>query len=333
MTESNFSLTSENYTYDHTEIGQAIDFAHRVILGFNISCLVLGIPVNIFILTAILTSPSLRLKLRNQIIAIMCVCFLVEVVVESSYVTYIINRLDEIMMNCDLKIFSFNIHVLADFIITWYVVALLIIYNAKLNDFDPKRLVNEKTLKIGTGVVLSLPLVLAVITIPPTIHTLMKQNPISNYRCLLLTIEDYQNLLVASTITPLLSAIVLLVVAIVAYRRRFRLGIFGQPAGVELMDGGTVVDKPVAYIVAVSLCVVCYSLHVILNFKDLARSFVESLRFFMANEFLENAFTYLLPLSWLCLDDVRERIKTWRPWCRTRQNVDITVSYNKEDNA
>ncbi|XP_059166800.1 uncharacterized protein LOC131949053 [Physella acuta] len=295
-----------------------------VLFSSSIIMMILGTLVNIFLVSAILTSPVLRLKLKNRIIAMMCVCFLGEVSLE---IARSILEYKEIHFT-DYHFWNLyiNTHVIEDFISLWYVVVLLIIYIAKLYDLDPSRTLSLKFVKLGSAVILVIPLILSATIIPVMIESMNSHS--QDY----LSIENMLKLRAVSTITPFIVAIVLTVVAGVIYRRRFSHGFLGQSTCVDLINRGTVVDRPVAYIIATSVCVVCYAVHIFFTVY-LVRivSLLTEIRLYIVDEVLQDVFTYLLPLSWLFLDDLRERIKTWRPWRRTRQNIHITVSYSKEE--
>ncbi|XP_059166798.1 uncharacterized protein LOC131949051 [Physella acuta] len=312
-------------------IGLVIASQQILIKDSIITCLVLGNLVNIFLLVAIMTSQGLRQRLRNQIIATMCVCFIVEIIIESSVGLLKDGKILDKLQFCRFMDSFLYVHAFLDFISTWYIVTLLIVYIAQLKDFDPRKYLTLKFLKFGHVAVLMAPLLLAVIILTPIIK--ISTDKYMSEICKELDATDRKYIIVITTIAPIILAILLLFSALVFYCQRFRQGSRLPSDGLVLLSRGTSVDKPVAYILAVSVSVVCFVANIIyIMYFDGTLPLLTMLRLHIADDILQDIFVYLLPLSWLCFDDVRERIKTWRPWRRTRQNVDITVSYNKEEN-
>ncbi|CAL1545776.1 unnamed protein product, partial [Lymnaea stagnalis] len=53
------------------------------------------------------------------------------------------------------------------------------------------------------------------------------------------------------------------------------------------------------------------------------------LLFVVISVLLSDARVYLIPVSWLLFGDVRERLRTWRPWYRPGPGIDLTVNYSR----
>ncbi|XP_059166801.1 uncharacterized protein LOC131949055 [Physella acuta] len=327
MSEATDVKNDTNLQYEDS-FQSTISLQQSLLTRSTKACIVLGGFVNIFLLVAIMTSPVLRLKLRNQILAVMCVCFLLEIIIESTVDIVTMNH--EFSLFCELLDGYNYIHAMLDFISTWYIVELIIIYIAQLKDIDPSKLINIKCVKFATLTVLTLPLILSSVIIPPFIKANMDYWSIKT--CTFINFKEDHNLMAVTITIPLLSAILLLLVALVCYWRRFRKGLGVPSDHDETVSQRHIVDKPFAYLMAMFVSIACYITNVLHIIADSAGSSkLTLLRVYLADEVLQDVFTYVLPLSWLFFDDVRERIKTCGSWCSNEQNDNQTATTNDKE--
>uniref|UniRef100_A0A0B7BJK5 G-protein coupled receptors family 1 profile domain-containing protein n=1 Tax=Arion vulgaris TaxID=1028688 RepID=A0A0B7BJK5_9EUPU len=290
---------------------------------------VCGTLINIWFLAAILSSQDMRSRLRNKLICNTIILHLVDGILVMPIATG--SYLSGSDYNCVLQTALDSIRQIQDFIGNWLLVMLIVVFIAQIQDFNPGIKLTPRAVIVGTIGLLTFPWIVSIIVVPITTHEIYYKVTGIRGSCFpalqdAITIFKYLD-----TVLPILLAVILLAVAAVLRYRRFTSG----SMQIELINRGPEIDNTFAYVTAVVVSILCDFLQIIVFIGN-----VNLYRYGLSTMFTMYAITFLLadlrvvlmPLTWLLLTDVRQRIKTWRPWYRPAAGIDLTVTYSKEDN-
>ncbi|GFR80147.1 hypothetical protein ElyMa_000574000 [Elysia marginata] len=321
-----------NSSSNHT-LSETVYTCVTIIVCADIVVLVLGGLSNGWLLASIMTSTTLRTRLRNQFICCLAtVNILQELCVSSLEVIYTMafilrNRLGS---TCALYVFyqlmTITCNILADLL----VLMIAVVFLAQVLDFVPESKFSPRYLRIGKIGLLAFPWAFAVVVGPPSLLAISSKRG----NCLFPDYRLFYIIEFVFTVFPLCVASVIIGVGVVLRCTRFGRGNITAQGnmGVQLMGSGPEIDSSLAYIGAVVVCAATETLMLLVYFNwGMAKS--TGWIFFTSADVLESARCVFLPLVFLFLTDIRERIKQWRPWRRDTQasGIDLTIAYNRED--
>lgn len=302
------------------------------IVFYTADCLpiVLGIVPNMWLLLAALTSKDIRSRMRNKIICSISVLHLLNCLLLTP-MRLEVKHLESILVpvNCYLLIAVNMMALMDDFITNWSLVTLVAVFLAQTCGCRPRARFSSPMVVVGTWAVVVMPWVASLIAVPAitasSYYSFWERHNITAFRdsCYFSIPEAFLIIKSIDTVVALLIAVALLVTAAVQRRRRFARG---PPSGarVELIDREPEVDEHYGYTAAVMLTIVCDITDALflelIDFKLFPR-----LIFSATSYFLSQSKVFLGPLPWLLFPDIRERIRTWRPWHCTRPGNDTTI--------
>ncbi|CAL1541674.1 unnamed protein product, partial [Lymnaea stagnalis] len=278
-----------------------------------------GILPNLWILLATLTSQDLRARMRNKIVCSFCVLHLLDCLLFMPMWIEAIRLSKRYgIFNCNLFNFITLIYLLQDFISNWTLVLLVVVFIARICDFKPYAGLTSLTTTLGTYAILISPWVASLVIIPGVRNSLwysyLKSNNISTTDgCVYSTPDAFLVIKSLDTAVPLFTAVALMVTAVVLRRRRFTRGFSGDME-VELIERGPEVDSHFGYTAAVVVSFVCDFATAFMIFDLIEIRMTQRWVFSLVAYVMSQTQVFLTPLPWLLFPDIRERVKTWRPW-------------------
>ncbi|CAL1532561.1 unnamed protein product [Lymnaea stagnalis] len=298
---------------------------------FDYVAIAFGILPNLWILLATLTSPDLRARMRNKIVCSFCVLHLLNCLLFMPMeieIDRLSRRYD--ILNCDLRNFVKLMELLQDFISNWTLVLLVVVFIARICDFKPCAGLTSLTTTLGTYAILISPWVASLVIIPGVRNSLshyVTSNISSTFSGCMFTTSD-ETLVIKSldTAVPMFTAVTLMVTAVVLRRRRFTRGSPGDME-VELIERGPEVDGHIGYTAAVGVSLVCDFATAFMSFDLVEMEIVPRWVFYTVACIMSQTKVFLTPLPWLLFPDIRERVKTWRPWRRAKPGIDVTLVF------
>ncbi|CAG5116615.1 unnamed protein product [Candidula unifasciata] len=291
---------------------------------------IVGTAMNLWFLAAILSSPVLRSRLRNKIL---CNSFLLHVV--NCAIILPINfgisfsRKD---VGCALISMFNNVDLMQDFVDNWLLVIIIVIFIAQIQDFDLRSRFSDRTIKVGTVALLVVPWLSSLVVVPVIIKEHLSD---SIKDCLVSTLDALEVLRAVDTALPIILAILLVIAAAVMKHCGFTLRNSPVSTQSELLNRGPEIDNTRAYVVAVTIATLCDLLRLIRHLKiyNFSQHGIKTLLYaIVISGILVDLRSILTPIAWLLLPDIRERIRTWRPWHRPAPGIDVTMTYKKERN-
>lgn len=293
--------------------------------GSLLSISIVGTVLNLWFLAAILSSPSLRSRLRNKII---CNSFVLQLVNCSIIlpITFGIS-LSRRALSCALISTINNIDLMQDFINNWLLVIVIAIYIAQIQDFDLRDRFSSKAVAIGTVALLVVPWLSSLVVVPVIIQEHLSDGIRD---CLISTLDALEVLRAVDTALPIILAVLLVIAA--AVMRHCRCTLRSTPATVQ-RERLNEMDKTRVYVVAVTVAMLCDSLRLVrdLQIYRFSQHGMKTLLYtIVISGILVDLRSILAPIVWLLLPDIRERIRTWRPWHRPAPGTDVTMAYKKE---
>ncbi|CAL1541676.1 unnamed protein product [Lymnaea stagnalis] len=333
---TNSSVSYEDYIPDE-DFTSLLSTLWRVWFAGHYLSIGLGIVLNLWLLLAILTSRDIRARMRNKIVCSFCVLHLLNCLLFTP-MELEITRLMRLFHRVSCYVLSSVHHVLLmqDFISNWTLVLLVIVFVAQICDYKPCARFKRSTIAIGTYALLALPWVASLVTIPgittPTFYSFVRNLNVSLAYfegCIFVTSDAFLIIKSLDTMVPLLVAVGLLSAAVVLRRRRFTRG-FSSGMQVELLDRGPEVDDHFGYTAAVVVTSVCDFAEA-LSFLELFEMGMKQRWIYSVVEiFLSETKVFLIVLPWLLFPDIRERVKTWRPWHCAKPGIDLTLVFKND---
>lgn len=240
-------------------------------IASNSFVVILGAVINIWLVAAILSSSDLRARFRNKLIVCLSVCFLTESFIRApiELVLHTSFKTRRRGFGCLLMSVMANVQLLQDFISNWYVVIILLVFIAQIKDINPRVKLQPLAITIGTALVLFLPWLLSLITVPSVMSSYSRVfvNNSTRYwsRCIYPTSESLLIFKSLDSAVPMMTNVVLVTLAVVLRRQRFRRG-FSTGMRVELMSQGPAIDNLAAYIAIVAVAIFCNFIEALLCF-------------------------------------------------------------------
>ncbi|CAG5116616.1 unnamed protein product [Candidula unifasciata] len=300
-----------------------------VFRGNQVFTSVVGSVVNLWFLAAILSSPEVRSRLRNKII---CNRFILHLLNCTIILPNSIHLTGQRIISCLHYAIVDNLVLMHQLIANWLLVMLLAVFIAQIEGFNPRTRLSPKSAILGTAVLLVFPWIASLVIVPVIIHEYTKHLKTS-WACFFTAgLDSLQVFRSIDTALPIFLAVLLVIIAAVLRRRRFALGNTSGSIQAELFEPGPEIDNTLPYVVAVVVSTACDLLRLILdlNHPTFADEFWPFMRTWVAATILNESRALLMPITFLLLPDIRQRIKTWRPWPSAR--TDLTVTFHKETN-
>ncbi|CAL1541675.1 unnamed protein product [Lymnaea stagnalis] len=315
----NASRTFSNRARSYGDIVSLLMTLMQVIDTSDYVALAFGILPNLWILLATLTSQDLRARMRNKIVCSFCVLHLLNCLLFMP-MRIEVTRLRRLYykINCDFYNFVTLMELLQDFIFNWTLVLLIVVFVARICDFKPYAGLTSLTTTLGTYAILISPWVASLVIIPGVRNSLwysyLKSNNISTTNgCIFSTSDTLLVIKSLDTAVPLLISVALMVTAVVLRRRRFTRGFSGDME-VELIERGPEVDGHFGYTAAVVVSFVCDFATAFMIFDLIEIRMTQRWVYYTVAYVMSQTKVFLTPLPWLLFPDIRERVKTWRPW-------------------
>ncbi|KAK3800906.1 hypothetical protein RRG08_060253 [Elysia crispata] len=300
------------------EIEEGISKPWTILMATSIVFVIAGISINWWLVASIVTSRDLRARLRHQLICSIGILHLFYDIFVSTIVIVILYhfRHQEYSFNCHLLTYTIILRITCSIISDLLVVTLASAFLGQVLGIDPASKLRTLQLTVARAALLAFPWVFAGIVGPLSVIRISKKM----LGCFTTNELKYHMMEMAFTISPLSVAtliIALVVVLICARFGRGRITAHGD-MGVQLILGsGPEMDNSLAIIGAVLVCAARETCIFVLWVKREDLDVLGSL--LKVSELLvESCSCILLPLMFLFLQDLRQRIKVWRPW---RPNV------------
>ena len=221
---------------------------------------VVGILINAWLLASILTSITLRSRLRNQLICCIASLHIIEDLVVgvfnivARYLNFLYRWRLWMSLNCQTYHYMSTMNVAVNAAGDAMIVVLACVFLAQVLDFDPASKLSSRRLKIGKIALVLFPLVLALVAGPLTLVGISRWR---NSKCMRVKWREYFIVESVFTVTPLCVAAVVIAAAVLFRCTRFGRGSITAQGnmGVHLMGSGREIDSSLAYIGAWLVCV------------------------------------------------------------------------------
>lgn len=332
--EVTMSSNSSNGSASRTSV-ENDGLIRRLITGMTASEFIaffLVLFINTWLLSCILSSNTLRSRLRNQLICSVSILYLLEAVFlmtfEIHYYLSFLHRLSW-LRGCAIWDYMHNMDMICRIIPDLLIVLLAFVFLAQVLDFDPASKLSPRYLRIGHVTLLVLPWVFASIVSPLALLGIAH----IGFPCVYADYKRIHILESVFTIFPLCLAALTIGLAGIFRCTRFGKGNITAHGnmGVQLMGSGPQIDSSLAYGAAWIVSVaseICYQI----LFFSLGNGYRLGLVYNVVSFCIESYRGVFLPLTFLFLTDIRQRVKVWRPWRRDTgpSGIDLTVAYNRE---
>ena len=244
--------SSRSY-HDPDELLQAI----TILLATDSVFFVLTAAINSWLLASILTSETLRHKVRNQLICSLAILHLLD--------AFFINAVEIILWISSLKGWMYNkcsfnpyletMNLIFSAIADILIATLASVFLAQVLDFDPISKLEPRRQKIGKFILLAFPWVFAGIAAPLSLNAIKYKR----FRCHYADLSRYFILETVYTVVPLCLAIMITAAAVTLRCIRFaRDSITAQ--GImyaQMRRNGPEIDNSLTYIAAVCVSALC----------------------------------------------------------------------------
>ncbi|BFZ20416.1 hypothetical protein BsWGS_23455 [Bradybaena similaris] len=324
------NATNATYAYaDYSSLKTAADVEYALLLLMSI----VGTPVNLWFLAALLSSADLRSRFRNKIICNNCILHLVTCVIIIPVASYYYSNYEYI--SCVQQSMLWHLYFLIELAGNWQLVILIAVFLAQITDFDPTSKLSSGAATLGTVGLLAFPWAASLVTVPVITHAYWKYSSFQYYDCMGLHFDSAAAFRSIDTAAPIILAVVLVIIAAFFKYRRFHLRNSSRSMHVELIGRGPEIDNTLFYVVAVAVAIVCDLPQLLVRFDvNFPQSrILQWLIVVIVSDILSEIRVILMAITWLLLPDVRQRIKTWRPWYRTSPGIDLTLTYTQETTA
>ena len=233
--------------------------AFTILLSFDSVYFVLTAAINSWLLASILTSETLRHKVRNQLICSLAILHLLDAFfINIIEITLSIGELKiwNWMCNCSLNQYLEVMNLICSAIADILIATLASVFLAQVLDFDPISKLEPRRQKTGKFIFLVFPWVFAAIAAPLTIKAIRAEG----YYCHQADWSRYFILETVYTVVPLCLATGITAVAVTlrCIRFFFRDSITAQDIMyVQLSGSGPEIDNSLTYITAVIVSALC----------------------------------------------------------------------------
>lgn len=303
----------------------------RWTVGMETVYTIVGTMLNLWLLLSILTSRDLRVRMRNQLIVNLCIVHLVQTLIKGPLqILKSLNILYRLVMTWEFFCHTYSIIMNVDYaqslLADWLMVFLVGIFIANILDLDVSSKWTPQVSLLSKAVMHLFPWIVAIIITPVAIHQASR-----GFLCLFVPYNKLFVFETAYTLIPLGITVLLIIVAVVLRYRRFSRGssTSGANMAVILIGKGPEIDNVFAYILASAICIACEICHLIIAFEFAGRKY-RGMAFRFASFLIGDSRVIFMVVPWLLLPDIRQRIRSWRPWQREPTGIDLTVTYGKE---
>uniref|UniRef100_A0A0B7BJJ9 G-protein coupled receptors family 1 profile domain-containing protein n=2 Tax=Arion vulgaris TaxID=1028688 RepID=A0A0B7BJJ9_9EUPU len=324
--ETNRTNATVYYSHDYNTV-------YYIVSTFEIFLVVTGTLLNAWFLVAILRSSQMRSSLRNKIICNSLVLNLAETLIYLP--VFLTVYMSDMSYTCTLYSVLSNLRLVQDFIGNWLLVMLIIVFIAQIQDFNPRMKLTPRAVTVSTIGLLVFPWISSIVVVSIIIQEFYFRFRYARVGCLYATYGALEVLKSVDTAVPIILAVILLVLSAFLKYRRLHRGHSSESIQIELISRDLKIDNTFVYVAAVLVATTCDILQFINYVNRRAFSHYGETTWMiliLLARFISDARVILMPLPWLLLTDVRQTIKTWRPWYRPADGIDLTVTYSKEDN-
>ena len=245
--------SSRSY-HDPDELRQAI----TILLSSDSVFFVLTAAINTWLLASILTSETLRHKVRNQLICSLAIlhlldAFFINTIDIALWVSYIKGW--SWMLNCSLNDYLEVMDLTCGTIRDILIATLASVFLAQVLDFDPISKLDTRRQKIGKFIFLVFPWVFAAIAAPLSLMAIRREG----FYCHYADWSRYFILETVYTVVPLCLATGITAAAVTLRCIRFAQGSITAQGNmdVQLRGSGPEIDNSLTYIAAVCVSAVC----------------------------------------------------------------------------
>ncbi|BFZ20413.1 hypothetical protein BsWGS_23452 [Bradybaena similaris] len=328
----NASNTTNATTYYYGDYDK-IHKLYSVYKGNQVFTSVVGSVINLWFLAAILSSPEVRSRLRNKIICnsfvlhLLNCAIILPATVDSFY--------GDQVRSCIYYAVIDNLNLMHELVSNWLLVMLMAVFIAQIDDFSPASRLSPRTAIFGTVVLLVFPWIASLVIVPVITHRYRMHESDSFKSCFTSPTDSLEVFRSIDTALPILLAILLLIVAALRRRQRFTHRNSTGSIQAELFGPGPEIDRTFPYVVAVIVSTLCDLLRLVLavgRYSFGKYNVWQLVQIIFAAGVLSEYRAILMPITWLLLPDIRQRIKSWRPWHWPASSADLKVAYQKEGN-
>ncbi|KAK0066558.1 hypothetical protein Bpfe_003990 [Biomphalaria pfeifferi] len=313
----------------------ALSKVHLAMYSLNI---LLGMPFNLWLLLVLLTSAELRSRLRNKILAFICVQHLVESALIFPLIVDLYRRYNSFKSLSCLEIALFyNFQLISDFVSNWNVFLLMLFYVFHVFHFQPCWTLSSKAVAVLTCSMLTLPWVISAVLTPSVMKFFHDRRQVfentseimSYLKCLQPIGDSYVIYKSLDTAVPLFASTLLLVAGILL--KRWGLSGSRGMASELIEQERPEVDSIVSYIAALIVTYIC-DFGVILAYFEVIHVYgtYENYIWWQVSEMLANVRVILFTAIIFFFKDIRVAARNWRPRRLLQSLPDLTVSYRKD---
>jgi hypothetical protein len=229
-----------------------------------------------------------------------------------------------------------NLQVIREFVVNWLVITLLAVFIAHIQDFNPEMRLTSTATTLASILIQIFPWVASLIAVPSIIRYYDSSELMFETNCLILNLDSYQVLVPIDTFVPMaLSILLLLTSAVLWYKRSFIPDYARRRSSQnELTSRGPEIDNIFAYVAAVVVFILCDLLKSVIFMNMLwIIEHMPVYNLYLPAMLISDSRLVLMPLSWLLLPDIRQRMKTWRPWNRPAPGFELALTCRNYENA
>lgn len=280
-------------------------------------CITLGLVLNLVVLLSIVTSPEMRSRLRNKLIANLCACHLTEIVFRFPIAVYIDVKVPDILRDC----YTYSAFVIMEqiqvFIVNWNLVFVISVLIAEIRNVNLASTWSKTHRTLAGCLLLVLPWVTAMVVVPVLLWVYStaehgdKNLPAG---CILTTYSFMVHIAAVASILPHLTSVVLMVTAVIMWRRGLREGGYLEESRSQTRLAAA---APVTvYVIAVMFTILCDVPIILcsLQIYDNNNNFTE--KAFIVSQIITEVSTIINTLPWFLMSDVRHSIKSRMTYLR-----------------
>ncbi|GFO00635.1 hypothetical protein PoB_002714000 [Plakobranchus ocellatus] len=309
--DSDTQQQQDSSDYNYMSVERQYEDANRFSLLFSSALFGLGTILNLWFVIAILTSPFHRVKLRNQLICNLSIFYLAVALVKSPIMLFYSQLLlqdFEWATLCDSLTLSVQLELVSNFIQDWLIFFIVTDYLTTVARFDPSKWLHPRLVNTGKFIIHILPWI-ASPALYPLLVPLLSQ--------LSWCITPLPNLVHTDVLFTMMAPVVAsIVITFVAYALTCWRGsrhADSQELEHRLITQDGQIDNPLVYVFVMVVSVACEAAFLISVFMIATKTYVKLIFLTAACE-VSDARSVLMMLPWLLFPDIRDRLKSWRPW-------------------
>lgn len=288
-----------------------LDTVNRIFLAFSSAVFALGTLLNTWFLLAVMTSQSHRSKLRSQLLCNLCVLHLGVSLVKSPLMVFFSKLLLDAAYwstMCDSLSLAIPLELVHSFLLDWLLVFTATVYLASVLGLDPAKRIGKRAVAVGKVLLNTLPWIAS-----PALYPLLRDLFVSPDWCQNQVATRKHTYALVNLTVPTLACIVIISVACGLYCKRVS-GATGKKSLWNRMlrhEGG--IDNPLIYFLTVGMSAALEGAFIFCVFK-LAMGDTVRMPLLAVSCAVSSSRSVLLLVPWVLLPDVRDRLRTWRPW-------------------